>query len=148
MNKQAQTNQRADLDLGPALKLYIDGMESWKKQYENLLQTAIPAQSVSPYKPVRPSQDEAMSSWQKSGQELFKRFVEQQVELCRFFGKRWEEYLALPGQFADCKTPAEAGQMQLAFMNQMAADYAQESAKLMQPMGDLMAKWVSGRHAM
>jgi hypothetical protein len=89
--------------------------------------------------------DQAMANWQKTGEEVFKRFVEQQIELCRFFGKRWELYLKLPEQFSNCKTPADAAQLQMAFLNQMATEYAKEGSRLTQPITELMSRWLSNR---
>src|SRR5664279_271823 len=34
--------------------------------------------------------DAALSNWLKSSEHLFKRLVQSQIELCHFFGSRWE----------------------------------------------------------
>lgn len=143
MNHQQQS--ASNKDLAPALKMYLESVESWKENYENLIKssnlaanTRDPVSASSVYGPEG-------EKWQKAGQELFKNFVEEQVEICRFFSKRWEHYLDLPEQITQCKTPAEIGQVQLAFLTQMAVEYAQESAKLMRPMNEHIEKWVSGQ---
>ena len=40
--------------------------------------------------------DAALLDWQKSGEEIFKRFVQNQMEFCHLFGHRCEQYLKLP----------------------------------------------------
>lgn len=143
MDHQEQSARNADL--APALKMYLDSVESWKQNYEKLIQSSNlaldPRGSVS--SPL--GHEREAEKWRKAGEDLFKNFVEEQVEICRFFGKRWERYLDLPEQVAQCKTPAEIGQLQLAFLTRMAAEYAQESAKLMRPMNEYIAKWMSGQ---
>jgi hypothetical protein len=138
MNRQAQGGQRADFDFAPALRMYLDNIESWRKHYEKITQAPISTD------PVSSAYEQTVTSLQKNGQEVFKRFVEQQIEICRFLGKRWENYLELPDQLARCRSPADFGQTQLAFLNQLASEYAQESGKIMQPMSDLMAKLTPG----
>lgn len=138
MNQHASGGQRAEYDFAPALRMYLDNIENWRKHYEKLTQTQVVPD------PVSSAYEQTVAQWQKNGQEVFKRFVEQQIELCRFFGRRWESYLELPEQLARCRTPADLGQAQLAFVNQLAAEYAQESGKLMQPVNDMVAKMASG----
>jgi hypothetical protein len=138
MNRQAQGGQRADFDFAPALRMYLDNIESWRKHYEKITQAQITSD------PVTSVYEQTVANLQRGGQEVFKRFVEQQIELCRFMGKRWENYLELPDQLARCRSPADFGQTQLAFLNQLASEYAQESGKLMQPVGDLMSKFTPG----
>ncbi len=147
MDSQTQTAQRFDFDIAPVLKMYLDSIETWKKNYEKFAQAMPALQSSGAHDPVSPTFDQAMANWQKAGEEVFKRFIEQQIELCRFFGKRWELYLKLPEQFSSCKTPADVAQMQMTFFNQMAAEYAQEGSRLAMPMNELMSRWLTGRHA-
>jgi hypothetical protein len=144
MNNQTQSLPIPDFS--PALKMYMDSMESWKENYEKLLQTSNASSSVQRQDLVVPDHKQAMSAWQKGGEELFKRFVEEQIEICRFYAKRWENYLRLPEQLERSRTPAETAQLQFDFFTRMAAEYAQENAKLMQPMNEFMARWMSGQH--
>jgi len=135
--------------MAPIMKIYMESFEVWKHNYEALtggmkeyqgLQTAYSSSGT------KPAYDNALAGWQKTGEEFFKRFVEQQIELCRFFASRWETYLKLPGQLAHCQTPAEMGQVHAAFLSQCASDYMQEASKLSQPMGELMSHWGAPRH--
>ena len=81
--------------------------------------------------------DGALLQWQKSGEELFKKFVQNQIELCHFFGMRWEQYLKLPEQLSQCRSLTELGELQSAFLAQFANDYMQEAEKLAKPVADL-----------
>lgn len=140
MVSQPQSAPRFDFDFGPAFKMYMENLEKWRKSYEQLAQVSR-VQPAYTAEAVSPNYDKAVGQWQKTGEELVRRFVEQQIELCRFFEKRWEQYLSLSDQLAQCRSAIDYSQAQLAFMNQLASDYARESGKFMQPMNELMAGW-------
>ena len=72
----------------------------------------------------------AMLTWQKAGEEIFKRFVQNQMELLQFLGGRWEQYLKLPEQISQCRSLTELGELQSAFLSKFASDYTQEAGKL------------------
>ena len=74
--------------------------------------------------------DAAMLHWPKSGEEVFKRFVQNQMELWHFLGGRWEQYLKLPEQFSQCRSLTELGELQSAFLSKFAKDYLLEAGKL------------------
>ena len=147
-------------DMSPALKMYMDSIEFWKKNYENILQNAKdiqggsgaggPAgeagQNTGPADSAASTYDAALLNWQKSGEELFKRFVQNQIELCHFFGSRWEEYLKLPSQLSQCRSLSELGNLQASFLSQFASDYMQESQKLAQPVAELMTSWTGEKN--
>jgi len=145
MENQSTAAQRFDFDIAPALKIYLDSLESWKENYEKLLQQTQLAANASSASMGRQPYEQALESWKQSSDVVFKRFVEHQIEICRFFGRRWERYLGLPEQFARCKTPADVAQLEMEFATRMAQDYAEESAKLMKPMAALAATWPSGQ---
>jgi hypothetical protein len=145
MNKRARSAQQAEVDFGPAFKMYLDNMESWKKSYEKMLTNATGATLKGGFDPINPSYAPAMTGWQNLGGDGFKHVIEQQLELCRFFGRRWQLYLDMSTKVARCKTPAEFGQLQLDFINRMSTEYIQESAKLAQPVTEMMVSWLSGR---
>jgi hypothetical protein len=85
-------------DISPMLKMYMESLELWKKNYESIVAKATDQQGVGEAnghadKPreIAPSvgggastHDAAVSDWQKSAGELFKRFIHNQVELCHF----------------------------------------------------------------
>ena len=48
--------------------------------------------------------DAALLNWQKSDEEIFKRFVQNQMELCHFFGHRCGQYLKLPERISQCRS--------------------------------------------
>ena len=80
--------------------------------------------------------DAALLDWQKSGEEIFKRFVQSQMELCHFFGHRCEQYLKLPEQLSQCRSLTELGELQSAFLSKFASDYLLEAGKLGGSVGE------------
>jgi len=133
--------QPLEFNVAPLLKMYTDSIEAWKRNYESLASNMQAGQSPFQGAASHLPYDTALATWQKSGEELFKKFSEHQVELYRFFASRWEQYLKLPAQLAQARTPAEAAQVQSAFMSQFASDFMHESQKLSQPVAELMANW-------
>lgn len=142
-------------DISPMLKMYMESLELWKKNYESVVGNATDQQSVGEAngragKPreIAPSvdgaasaHDAAMLNWQKPAGDLFKRFVHNQVELCHFFGNRWEQYLKLSEQLSQCRSMTELGTLQTSFLSQFANDYMNETQKLAQPIAELMKSW-------
>jgi hypothetical protein len=141
--------QSSAFTIAPIMKIYMDSLETWKHNYEALMAGSKEyprQQAANSGNATKFAYEAAFANWQKSGEEVFKRFVEQQIELCRFLAARWETYLKLPDQLAHCHSPAEMGQVQAAFLSQFANDYMQEANKLSQPMGELIAHWAGPRH--
>ncbi len=138
MNAQ-QSPQSAYLNMAPVMKMYLDSMEAWKKNYDSLNANGKTAQPAYSPEDAKVAYDSALANWHKSGEEVYKRFVEQQIEICRFFAARWEQYLKLPGQLAHCQTPADLQQVQTNFLSQFANDYVRETGKLSRPVGELMS---------
>ena len=140
--------QSVPFDISPMLKVYMEPFEFWKRNYENMMKNAKDmqgpfqangtAQFTHPPAGGASAPDAALLNWQKSGEELFKRFVQNQIELCHFFSSRWEQYLNLPEQLSQCRSLTEFGQLQSSFLNQFANDYMHETEKLAQPVAELM----------
>jgi len=148
MNGQ-QSQQPLAFSMAPIMKMYMDSFEAWKHGYEALMPGTKEfqgQQTAHSSNAAKSAYDATVAGWQKSGEEVFKRFVEQQIELCRFCASRWESYLKLPDKLAHCQTPAEMGQVQAAFLSQFASDCMQEAGRLSQPMGELMSHWAAPRH--
>ena len=91
--------------------------------------------------------DAALMNWSKSGGDLFKRFVENQIELCHFFSSRWEQYFKLPQQLSQCRSLTELGTLQSSFLNQFAKDYMHETEKLAHPVAELMTNLSNSKNA-
>jgi len=72
----------------------------------------------------------ALLNWQKSGEGIFKRFAQNQMELRQFISGRWEQYLNLPGQISQCRSLRELGELQSTFLSKFASDYLLEAGKL------------------
>ncbi len=140
MNTQ-HSMQQSDLDVMPALKMYLDSLEAWKKNYENFAGESKNIPNSHASQSTKATDETALADWSKSGTGILKQLVDQQVELCRFFGNRWEQYLKLTQDLARCRTPAELGQVQAAFVTQFATDYVRETTKLSKPLAEMMSSW-------
>jgi len=145
-------------EISPVLKMYTQSIEAWKKNYETFLENAKKMQEAVEAPPTAEqarepaggdasTKDAALMTWQKSGEELFKRFVENQIELCHFFAGRWEQYLKVSGQISQCRSITELGTLQTSFLSQFASDYMQETQKLAQPMAEMMTNWTAEKKA-
>ena len=143
-------------DISPMLKMYMESIELWKKNYENMMKSAKDMQGASganeaahvTHSPAGASAyDAALLNWQKSGEELFKRFVQSQIDLCHFFSSRWEQYLKLPEQLSHCRSLTELGNLQRSFLSQFANDYRHETEKLAHPVAELMTNWSNSKNA-
>ena len=138
-------------DISPMLKMYMESIELWKKNYDNMMKNAKDTQGAPEangaaqvtHSPAgsASAHDAAVLNWRKSGEDLFKRFVQSQIELCHFFGSRWEHYLKLPDQLSQCRSLTELGNLQSSFLSQFANDYMHETEKLAHPVAELMANW-------
>ncbi len=142
------TAQSSPFDVSAAMQICMQSVEFWKKNYENLVKNAKDMQgsyrmngpSVQPAGPGASTSDAALLEWQQSGGALFKRFVQNQIRLCRFFGNRWEHYLTLPEQLSQCRSLTDLGNLQASFLSQFAKDYMHELEKFAYPVTKLMAK--------
>jgi hypothetical protein len=137
-------------DISPMLKMYTESMELWKKNYENMMKNAKDTQGafgangaerVTHSTAGTSAHDAASLNWRKSGEDLFKRFVQNQIELCQFFGSRWEQYLKLPEQLSQCRSLNEFSNLQSSFLSQFAKDYMHETEKLAHPVAELITNW-------
>ncbi len=140
-----QSPQSFDFTVAPVMKMYLDSVEAWKKNYESLAINGKGLQPPNSPEYAKSAYENALGGWHKSGEEFYKRFVEQQIELCRFFAGRWEKHLKLSDQLSQCHTAADFGQVQAAFLNQAANDYMHETGKLTQPIGELISHWTAQR---
>ncbi|MGA9548775.1 MAG: hypothetical protein WBS14_13995, partial [Rhodomicrobium sp.] len=81
------TQRSSPFDIAPMWKMYMEPIELWKKNYETFLKSApLGAEGIEGKKAevesTTSSNDAAMLHWQKSGEEIFNRFVQNQMELC------------------------------------------------------------------
>lgn len=130
-------------DFAP-MNAYLDSFGIWQKYLETAFSDTVQGRSVATQSFGSPAGKD-MTAIHQAGGEVFRNLVEQQIELCRFLGKRWENYLDLPDRCARCRTPMDFAQLQFQFLNKMAADYAAESAKLAKPMNRMIASYSTAR---
>ncbi len=124
---QAQPRFETPFDTSSVMDIYLASVEAWKKNMDAFAEASA---SQLKQRSVGPSPAAEMvktpAQLQKTGGDLFRRVIEEQMELCRFFGRRWEQYLSLPADISRCHSPAEIAQLQLSFLTKMAADYGAE----------------------
>lgn len=144
MNSQSQA--AFNIDVAPALKLYLDNIESLMDSCRTVLESSDP-RPVTGRNPFAESSNQALASWQASCGELYERFIDEQIALCRFLGHRWERCRGLSRQVGDCRDPAELARLQFDFLTRMMTEYMQETMKLMQPVNDMMRKHATGEAA-
>ena len=85
---------------------------------------------------------------QDAGSTVFGRAFEEQLELCRFFAKRWEQYAALPASLTRCRSATDLAQLQVAFLSKMAADYNTEGCHVAEILEQLVSAWMSAHPAL
>jgi hypothetical protein len=137
----------------------MEPIELWKKNYENFMKNAKDMQgpfggnglgdkaAQVTHSAGASAYEAALLNWQKSSVELFKRFVQNQVELCHFFGNRWEHYLKLPDQLSQCRSLTEFGNLQTSFLSQISSDYIHETEKLGGPVAEVMTSLAGAKSA-
>ena len=136
------TQPSSPFDISPTLKMYMEFIELWKRNYENFLKSALLGAdgmdgNKAEVENITSPNNATLLNWQESGEEIFKRFVQNQMELCHFFGHRWEQYLKLPEQLSHSRSLTELENLQSSFLSQFANDYMQETEKLAKPVADL-----------
>ncbi|MGO9486624.1 MAG: hypothetical protein ACLPX9_18960 [Rhodomicrobium sp.] len=139
-------------DAGPVLEMYFAPFDAWKRNLGVLAEGtwSQPKQQVE----IRAAAGvlyNAPEQVQKLSDNIFRRVVEQHIELCRFFSKRWEQYLSLPSDITGCRSIADLAQLQFAFLSEMATDYSAEGSHFARTFQELASNWMapppaSGRH--
>ena len=81
-----QPLSQSDFDPSSMVKLYLGALESWKKNYENLVSSMAEA---SPLPAASSTEHSAAANGQDVAVQLFQKVVEAEMELCRFYEKRW-----------------------------------------------------------
>ena len=117
--------------------MQIQSLDACKKGYETFIQAS--EKSVSETTALLQEGAGRLAPIQKTGEEIYRHVVENQIELCRFFAGRWEHYLTLPSEISHCRTPADIAQLQLAFVTKMASDYTQEGSRLARPFQEIVS---------
>ncbi len=139
-------------DAGPVLGMYFAPFDAWKKNLDALAEGSW-SQSKQQVE-IRTADGDlykAPTQLQNYSDNIFRRMVEQQIELCRFFSKRWEQYLSLTSDISGCRSIADLAQLQFAFLSKMATDYSVEGCHFAGTLQKLTSSWmaappVSGRH--
>ena len=128
----------------PVVDMCLASFDAWKKNYDAFVQVSRQQQGQ-PNAVHTPgaAYENTSAQLQKTGEDFFRRFVELQIELCRFLGKRWEQYLGLPSDLSHCQSAADIAQLQSAFLIKMAADYGMEARRLAQNYQEFLSSWMA-----
>jgi hypothetical protein len=137
MNARAATASPFEIDVAPALKLYIDGLKSWKQSYERLSQSGTPRADAGQANADPLAARAGGAEWQAFGPALWQGMVRRQAELSRFYAGRIERYMELSERIVRCRTPVELGEVQIDFLSRTLADYAQQSAGMAEAIGEI-----------
>jgi len=139
-----QAMKQIEFDATPIVNMYVESIQNWQKSCDSFAKSMASNENFMAPKTYNSSQNDFMGSLQKSGTAVFNRFVESQIDLCRFYECRLMRYLKIPGSVAACRTPSELTQVQTSFLNDFVTDYAAESTKLMKPFKDRLSTLCAG----
>ena len=137
----AQAMKQIEFDATPIVNMYVASIQNWQKSCGSLAKSMASNENFSAPKTYNSTQEAFMGSLQQSGTAMFNRFVETQIDLCRFYECRLMRYLKIPGSVAACRTPSDLTQVQSSFLNDLVTDYAAESTKLMKPFKEQLSLW-------
>ena len=131
----------------PILNMYRESIDAWQKGfngYNDFVQASRPqpGQTNAALNPVA-AYENTSAQMQKTGEHIFRRAVEHQVELGRFLGKRQARYLDFWSDIAHCQSAADIVKVQSAFLTETAADYDIESRRLAQGSQELLSSWMA-----
>lgn len=123
----------SQFDAGPVLEMYFAPMDAWKKNLDAFAEASKAAQKQQiEAQPGDAGLTNASGPIQNAGEAVFRRAFELQLELWQFIGKRWEQYLSLPADVSRCRSPTDAAQLHIEFLNRLAADYGVQGQHLAQ----------------
>ncbi|MGA7329458.1 MAG: hypothetical protein WBX25_34510 [Rhodomicrobium sp.] len=127
-----QTVSPSDLDPASVMKLYLAAIETWEKNYESFTKAMAEASSSTAAPPIAESAQDLPA-------QLFQKVIEAEMELCRFYEKRWSEYLKLPQAIASCKSAIDLAELENSFYSRFTTDYASEGSKLFRSFTELVS---------
>ena len=130
----------------PFLNMYRESVDAWQKGYNgynDFVQASRPQPGQTNAALNIAAAYETSAQMQKNGEHIFRRAVEHQIELGRFFRKRHERYLDFSSDIAHCQSAADLVKAQSAFLTKMAADYGFESRRLVQGFQELLSSWMA-----
>ncbi len=141
MDHVQQTLAQPRFDTSSVMDMYVASVEAWKKNLDAFAEASGAQQKQRSEMPAPAAAIENTSAQlQKAGENIFRHVIEEQMELCRFFGKRWEQYLSLPSDISRCHSAADIAQLQLSFLTRMAADYGIEGRHFAQTFQELASQ--------
>ncbi len=131
-----ETESTVQSDFAPFFNLYVQAMEGWKQNYETFAKLAS-APGAANKASASAFGQKPWGAWRELLRASFRRYVEVQIELCRFYESRWRDYLRLAEMLAASRSPSDVEASEASFVKQAMTDYANESRKLMQSFAEL-----------
>jgi hypothetical protein len=138
----SQNTQQPAASLQAGMQAYFETLDMWRKNYESMLSGMTgnsPAAPPPAAEAARAASDSA-GLWRQPLEAFMQQVAQQQMELCRFWNQRLEQYAGFPSHAGQCKTLAELGQMQMNFFNKMMTDYAEEMRRFGNPVAEFMTR--------
>ena len=132
----AETKSTTQSDFAPLFDFYAQAMQGWKQNYDAFAKlTGLPSAGSAGSVPA--FNDKPWASYRAAVADTLRRFIEMQIELCRFYENRWRDYLRLSNMLAAAKSPGDFEASEASFVKQAMTDYANESRKLMQSFAEM-----------
>jgi hypothetical protein len=131
MEDAMQVQQQTQNDLTQSmLGMYFETLNRWNKAYDAASRAT--QERKAPSRMQEQTIDVLREQSQNYAVQCFRRIVENQIGICRFFENRWANYLTLPEMISSCKSPFDLMPLQASFLKQLFVDYTNESVRVMQ----------------
>jgi hypothetical protein len=109
--------------------MYLSALHQWKSSYERASRLqSYEERQVSPEVIPSPAARSTPKNYYVQG---YRRAIENNMSLCRFFERRWYSYTGLPERVAALKSPLDVFSLQAEFLSTVAEDYINEAARAM-----------------
>lgn len=141
MDHVQQALAQPRFETSSVMDMYLASVNAWKKNLDAFSEASGSQVKQRNDMPSPAAEMEKTSAQlQRTGENIFRHVIEEQIELCRFFEKRWEQYLSLPADISRCHSPTDIAQLQLSYLTRMAADYGTEGRRFAQAFQEVVSQ--------
>jgi hypothetical protein len=118
-------------DAAPMLNIYCASIDAWQKCIDIFVQPpTLQQEQPTAARMGNGAEEREPVQLQQAVEEIFLRFVDEEIELCRFARRQWAQYLSFSSDISRCRSAADFAQMHLAFLTKLSADYGLEGRRL------------------